>query len=82
MDNCTTEILARANARTRYRLDWRVLLSGYTASLAYDLGLLNTHYDFATLHELSRIKRPANAAPDANYSNEIRESLPLALANK
>lgn len=82
MDNCTTEILARANARTRYRLDWRVLLSGYTASLAYDLGLLNTHYDFATLHELSRIKRPANAVPDANYSNEIRESLPLALANK
>lgn len=82
MDNCTTEILARANARTRYRLDWRVLLSGYTASLAYDLGLLNTHYDFATLHRLSRIKRPANAMPDANYSNEIRESLPLALENK
>lgn len=82
MDNCTTEILARANARTRYRLDWRVLLSGYTASLAYDLGLLNTQYDFATLHELSRIKRPDNATPDANYSNEIRENLPLALANK
>ena len=82
MDNCTTEILARANARTRYRLDWRVLLSGYTASLAYDLGLLNTHYDFATLRQLSRIKRPDNATPDANYSNEIRESLPLALANK
>lgn len=82
MDNCTTEILARANARTRYRLDWRVLLSGYTASLAYDLGLLNTHYDFATLHRLSRIQRPANAVPDANYSKEIRESLPLALDNK
>ncbi len=82
MDNCTTEILARANARTRYRLDWRVLLSGYTASLAYDLGLLNTHYDFATLHRLSLIKRPANAMPGTNYSNEIRESLPLALANK
>lgn len=82
MDNCTTEILARANARTRYRLDWRVLLSGYTAALAYDLELLNTHYDFATLHRLSLIKRPANAVPDANYSTEIRESLPLALANK
>lgn len=82
MDNCTTEILARANARTRYRLDWRVLLSGYTASLAYDLGLLNTEYDFATLRRLSRIIRPENATPDANYSNEIREHLPLALANK
>lgn len=82
LDNCTTEILARANARTRYRLDWRVLLSGYTASLAYDLGLLDTHYDFATLHRLSRIRRPEDAEPDANYSNEIRESLPITLANK
>lgn len=82
LDNCTTEILARANARTRYRLDWRVLLSGYTASLAYDLELLNTHYDFATLHRLSRIIRPENATPDENYSNEIRESLPITLANK
>lgn len=82
MDNCTTEILARANARPRYRLDWRILLSGYTASLAYDLGLLDTHYDFATLHRLSRINRPENATPDANYSNEIRESLPFTLDNK
>lgn len=76
-DNCTTEILSRAGAQLHYRLDWRVLLSGYTASLAYDLGLLNTQYDFPTLKRLSRIQRPEGATPDAYYSQEIRAHLPL-----
>ncbi|KDE19623.1 hypothetical protein AZ09_11655 [Acetobacter aceti 1023] len=76
-DNCTTEILSRAGAQLQYRLDWRVLLSGYTASLAYDLGLLNTQYDFPTLKRLSRIYRPDGATPDDHYSQEIRANLPL-----
>lgn len=71
-DNCTTGILTRAQARLRYRLDWRVLLSGYTASLAYDLGLLDTKIPFPVLREESRIQRPANASPDTDYSAEIR----------
>lgn len=75
-DNCTTGILTRAQARLRYRLDWRVLLSGYTASLAYDLGLLDTQLPFPELKKQSRIHRPPNATPDADYSDEIRRSLP------
>lgn len=75
-DNCTTGILTRAQARLRYRLDWRVLLSGYTASLAYDLGLLDTRVPFPELRRQSRIHRPPNASPDADYSEEIRRSLP------
>ncbi|MFT8891539.1 MAG: DUF4105 domain-containing protein [Acetobacter papayae] len=75
--NCTTEILARSGASPRWRLDWRVLLSGYTASLAYDIGLLDQHDPFATLQRLSLIKRPEGARPSANYSQEIREHLPL-----
>lgn len=71
-DNCTTGILTRAQARLRYRLDWRVLLSGYTASLAYDLGLLDTGIPFPELKARSRIQRPENAAPDVDYSQEIR----------
>lgn len=75
--NCTTEILARSGASPRWRLDWRVLLSGYTASLAYDIGLLDHHYPFDTLQRLSLIQRPDDAKPSANYSQEIREHLPL-----
>lgn len=71
-DNCTTGILTRAQARLRYRLDWRVLLSGYTASLAYDLGLLDTSIPFPELKAQSRIQRPANVSPDPDYSEEIR----------
>ena len=75
--NCTTEILARSGASSRWRLDWRVLLSGYTASLAYDIGLLDQHYPFATLQQMSLIHRPEGARPSANYSQEIRTHLPL-----
>ncbi|MDF3623570.1 Lnb N-terminal periplasmic domain-containing protein [Brytella acorum] len=71
-DNCTTGILARAGARLRYRFDWRVLLSGHTARLAYDLGLLDQNESFATLKRESRIVRPEGAEPGPDYSREIR----------
>lgn len=72
-DNCTTGILTRAQAKWRYRLDWRVLLSGYTASLAYDLGLLQTHgLSFPALKQASRLYRPANAVPGNSFSKDIR----------
>lgn len=74
--NCTTGILTRAQASLRYRLDWRILLSGYTASLAYKLGLLDTHLDFQTLHDRSRIRRPDDASPGPDYSTAIRQALP------
>ncbi|EHH69644.1 Lnb N-terminal periplasmic domain-containing protein [Gluconobacter morbifer] len=76
-DNCTTGILTRAQARLRYRLDWRVLLSGYTASLAYDLGLLDTQMPFPELKRRSRIRRPDHATPGPDYSREIRVGLPM-----
>lgn len=80
-DNCTTGILARAGARLRYRLDWRVILSGHTAAMAYDMNLLgpydSTHLpDFAALHEASHIIRPPGATPGPDYSIAIRASLP------
>ncbi|MCH4092505.1 Lnb N-terminal periplasmic domain-containing protein [Acetobacter sp.] len=75
-DNCTTGILQRADARWRYRLDWRVLLSGYTASLAYDLGFLDHRDNFATLQNMSLIRRPEGSRPDADYSREIWENRP------
>lgn len=76
-ENCTTGILTRAQAKLRYRFDWRVLLSGYTASLAYDLGLLETHgMSFAQLKANSRINRPEGATPEATYAQDIRHTVP------
>lgn len=76
-DNCTTGMLARAKVGLSYRLDWRVLLSGYTASLAYDLGLLNRSYSFPELKKRSRIWRADGAQPGPTYSQDIRATLPL-----
>lgn len=81
-DNCTTGILARAGARLRYRLDWRVILSGHTAAMAYDMNLLGP-YDparypgFAALHAASRITRPPGAQIGPDYSAAIRAGLPV-----
>ncbi|PYD48177.1 Lnb N-terminal periplasmic domain-containing protein [Novacetimonas pomaceti] len=80
-DNCTTGILARAGARLRYRLDWRVILSGHTAAMAYDMDLLGPYDrarlpDFSALHAASRIIRPPDATLGPDYSRDIRAHLP------
>ncbi|GBQ12848.1 hypothetical protein CFR78_10540 [Komagataeibacter rhaeticus] len=80
-DNCTTGILARAGARLRYRLDWRVILSGHTADMAYDMDLLGPYDakrypDYAALHAASRIRRAPGAVIGADYSTAIRQALP------
>ena len=78
-DNCTTGILARANARSgAARYNWRILLSGYAAQYAYMQGLLNRALPFAELRQQSLLVRPPSATIDANFSQEIRKSLPLA----
>lgn len=74
-DNCTTGMLQRANAQWRYRFDWRILLSGYTPSLAYDLGFLNRIYSFPDLQNRSLIRRSAGSTPGRDYSDEIRKSI-------
>jgi Domain of unknown function (DUF4105) len=79
-DNCTTGILARADANTRVRYDWRILLSGYAAQLAYGRGLLNDQYSFPDLRQKSLIRRPPGSSIDAGYSEEIRANLPLVVA--
>ena len=78
-NNCTTGILARANPRSgAARYNWRILLSGYAAEYAYMQGLLNTAMSFTELRQKSLIVRPPGATIDANFSQEIRNGLPLA----
>jgi hypothetical protein len=77
-DNCTTGILARANAQTGVvRYNWRILLSGFAAEYAYMLGLLDTSMPFPELRRESLIIRPPGASIDADFSKEIRQGLPL-----
>ncbi|ARW15763.1 Lnb N-terminal periplasmic domain-containing protein [Komagataeibacter europaeus] len=80
-DNCTTGILARAGARLRYRFDWRVILSGHTADMAYDMDLLGPYDpkrypDYDALHDASRIHRAPGAVIGPDYSTAIRATLP------
>jgi hypothetical protein len=76
-DNCTTGILARAQAPGRARLNWRLVLSGYAPEYAYDHGLLNNSVSYATLKADSLIVRPEGAAITDHYSQDIRAGLAL-----
>jgi len=80
-DNCTTGILARAQAPDRTRFDWRIVLSGYVPEYAYGRGLLDTSVSFPTLRAHSLIIRPNNAAITADYSQDIRKNLLYYPAN-
>jgi hypothetical protein len=71
-DNCTTGILARADAKAWFSFSWRILLSGYAAELAYQNGLLDRSQPFQTLKAQSLIRRPPGQAIGTDYSSQIR----------
>jgi len=64
--------------------DYRLLASGYLPNYVYDLGGLDTRYDFATLERMGYVSRRANAAlsdaaADASgveFSRAIRVGIP------
>lgn len=76
--NCTTSIFlhTKVNAGSP-PLSWKVLASGHTPSLIYDLGRLDRSLPFEELRRLSHINeraRKAGTSPD--FSQRIREGLP------
>jgi hypothetical protein len=71
-DNCTTGILARADAKPRLWYNWRILLSGYAAEFAYQNGLLDRSQPFQMLKARSLIRRTPGQAIGADYSSQIR----------
>lgn len=77
-DNCTTGALTRAKVSPIVKYNWRSIVSGHAAEYAYDRGLLNTSMPFAVLKEKSLIVRPEGSVIDSNYSEEIRQNLPLS----
>ncbi len=77
--NCTTNILLHARASGgQARYNWKVLLSGYTAEYAYEMGRLDTRLPFADLRRRSHINPRAQAANEApDFSQRIRAGLPM-----
>ena len=65
-NNCTTNIRRHVNniAPERIRYDWRVLLTGYSDQLAYDLGLLDTDRSFEETKRRARINYASYAYRD------------------
>ena len=77
--NCTTSIITLIHAfGGEIRYNWKILLSGYAAEYAYELGKLDNSIPFAELRKRSYINQRAHeAGDDQNFSLKIREGLPL-----
>ena len=77
--SCTTGIITLIRAfSSDASYSWKILLSGYAAEYAYELGRLDTSMPFTELRKLSYInKRAHEAGNDPGFSLKIREGLPL-----
>jgi hypothetical protein len=78
-DNCTTGVLDRTKTYGgRGRYNWRILVPGYVAEYAYDLGMLDGRMPFSELSQRCAVNAKAEAADkDADFSRRIREGVPL-----
>ncbi len=76
--NCTTNI--RHNIKdigVAHRWDWQILINGFIAERAYELGAIDTSLPLAELRQVSLIDARARANGDApDFSARIREGLP------
>ena len=74
-NNCTTNLMRHVNdlvpGKVPYKLG--VLLPGYSDRLAFSLGLLEPHGNFAETRRLARISDVARQVADApDFSTRIR----------
>lgn len=77
-DNCTTGVLLHTRAyRGLARYNWKILLSGYAAEYAYDIGALAPGLPFAELQRRGHVNARAQAADQAaDFSQRIRVGIP------
>ena len=74
-NNCTTNIAAHVNnlSPSRVPLGLRLLFSGQSDRLAYDLGLIDTSVPFEVARQEARVTEVARATGDrADFSRQIR----------
>jgi len=76
--NCTTSIITLIRAFSGdVSYSWKILLSGYAAQYAYELGRMDTALPFSELRRLSYInKRASESINDPDFSQKIRAGLP------
>ncbi|MEE8607126.1 MAG: DUF4105 domain-containing protein [Nitrospiraceae bacterium] len=74
VDNCTTNILQHAERLSVWDiyLDYRGLLPGYSDSLIYEIGALDTSVPLEELRRKSRIDPAVTAIDDPEFSRKIR----------
>ena len=79
-DNCTSNVISRIASipgiAGRPPYSWKLLLSGYTDSYAYDLGRLDQSLPFPELKQRSQIVRSTNSLIGPDFSSVIRAQLP------
>ena len=77
--NCTTLVFGMIRTiHPGLPLDYRVLLSGYLANYAYELGATDTSMPFGALRARARIHDKAlQVAADPNFAAKIRETIPI-----
>jgi hypothetical protein len=78
LDNCTTNILEYAERLSFWDIyfDYRGLLPGYSDSLIYEIGRLDTTLPLEELRRESRIDPAATSINDPDFSNKIRKVQP------
>lgn len=74
VDNCTTNILQHAEKLSVWDiyLDYRGLLPGYSDSLIYEIGALDTNVSLEELRQRSLINSAITAIDDPDFSHKIR----------
>ena len=76
--NCTTTIRQLVSAAGgSVPLSWKILANGYLPELLYERGSLDPSLPFAELKARGYIDERALAATDANFSEKIREGVPM-----
>lgn len=79
-ENCMTSVFRLARkyaAEGRGNWHWSIILNGYSARHAYNIGLLDAAMPFADLQDNSHINEQAKKAGDAaDFSIQIRNGLP------
>ncbi|MDG1873784.1 MAG: DUF4105 domain-containing protein [Mariniblastus sp.] len=74
-NNCTTNIAGHVNQVSTDKIlyDWKVLLPGFSAEYAYDLGLLDNRIPFEDLKAVALVNDLAEKfSDDPNFSQRIR----------
>lgn len=76
--NCTTVVFGlMRRIAPGLPIDYRLLLSGYLADYAFDIGGLTPGEEFSVLHQRGRItQRALDAGDAADFSTRIRQGVP------